>query len=53
MKLDKVELDHIAKKTADNLLCIAGLKNAKKVSVTVRRLLLAEDKRRKTLEGKK
>lgn len=51
MKLSTVELDHIAKTTADRLICTAGLKNAKKIVGKVRKILLMEDKRRKTLRG--
>lgn len=49
MKLSTKDLDEIAKKTADSLVCTAGLKNAKKITAKVRRILLAEDKRRKNL----
>ena len=49
MKLSKADIDHKAKKVSDDLLCCAGLKNAKKIAIQVKRNLLAEDKRRKNL----
>lgn len=49
MKLSTKDLDIMAKKEADKLLCVAGLKNAKKIATKVKRILLVEDKRRKLL----
>lgn len=49
MKLTKNDIDKMAKKMSDNLLCIAGLTNAKKVVAQVKRNLNAEYKRRKNL----
>lgn len=52
MKLSKNNLDNMAKQISDNLLCTAGLKNAKKIAAQVKRNLLVEDKRRKDLGRK-
>ncbi len=41
------EIKDIAKKVADRWLAGYSLKNAKKIALEVRRLLLAEDTRRK------
>lgn len=49
MKLSPKDLSIMAKKEADRLLSMAGLKNGKKIAAEVKRLLLAEDKRRKNL----
>lgn len=53
MKLTKNDLDRMARKISDKLLCTAGLKNAKKIAGQVKRNLLAEDKRRKDLKETK
>jgi len=47
--LSKIEVAMAADKKADALLCSVGLKNAKKITIAVRRLLLAEEQRRKGL----
>lgn len=49
MKLSKNDIDRIAKRISDELLCTAGLKNAKKIVGQIKRNLAAEDKRRKDL----
>ncbi len=53
MKLSKVDLDNMAGRITRDLLCCAGLRNAKKITSIVKRSLLAEDKRRKNLKEKK
>ncbi len=50
MKLSKNDLDSMARKITRDLLCTAGLKNAKKIASIVKRNLLAEDTRRKDLK---
>lgn len=49
MKLSKVDIDNMAKALSNKLLCSVGLKDAKKIATQVKRNLVAEDKRRKTL----
>ena len=49
MKLSKVDLDNMAKVLTDKLLCTAGLANAKRIIVQVKKNLVAEYKRRKNL----
>ena len=49
MKLSKVDLDNMAKALTDKLLCTAGLANAKRIIVQVKKNLMAEYKRRKNL----
>ena len=49
MKLSKIQIEKMAKRISDDLLCCAGLKNAKKIVGEVKRNLLAEDKRRQKL----
>jgi len=49
MKLTKVNLDNMAEKLTEQLLCTAGLANAKKIVAKVKKNLAAEYKRRKTL----
>jgi hypothetical protein len=50
MKRSKKELEIKTKAITIDLLCWAGLKNAKKVALGVRRSLLAEENRRKELK---
>ncbi len=50
MKLSKVDMDNMAGRITRDLLCCAGLRNAKKIASIVKRNLLAEDKRRKDLK---
>ena len=47
MKLSKVDLDRMAEKITFNLLCTAGLKNAKKIIKQVKRNLKTEEDKRK------
>ena len=47
MKLTLHDINRIAKKTSDNLICTCGLKHAKKVAAQIKRNLLAEEKKRK------
>ena len=49
MKMSKADMNHKAKKVSDDLLCCAGLKNAKKIAILVKKNLLAEQRRRKAL----
>ena len=49
MKLSKVDIDNMAKALTDKLLCTAGLANAKRIVVQVKKNLAAEYKRRKNL----
>lgn len=49
MKLSKVDIDNMAKVLTDKLLCSAGLVNAKRIIVQVKKNLLAEYRRRKDL----
>jgi len=49
MKLSKVDIDKMAEKLTAQLLCTAGLKNAKKIVAKVKKDLAAEYKRRKNL----
>jgi len=49
MKLTKNDLDRMAKRISDNLLATAGLANAKRIVVQVKKNLMAEAKRRKNL----
>ena len=49
MKLSKVNIDQMAEKLADQLLCTAGLANAKKIVAKVKKNLAAEYRRRKNL----
>jgi len=49
MKLSKVDIDKMAEKLTERLLCTAGLSNAKKIIVQVKKNLTAEYKRRKNL----
>lgn len=49
MKLSKVDIDRMAKSMSDRLLCMAGLANAKRIVVQVKKNLVAEYKRRKKL----
>jgi len=51
MKLTRVNLDQMAENITRDLLCMAGLKNAKKIVAQVKRNLAAEFKRRKTYEN--
>lgn len=52
MKLTKNDIDNMAKKMSDNLLCTAGLANAKRIVVQVKKNLAAEFKRRKNLSNR-
>ena len=49
MKLSKVDIDKMAEKLTDQLLCTAGLANAKKIIAKVKKTLAVEYKRRKNL----
>jgi len=49
MKLTKVNLDNMAEKLTEQLLCTAGLANAKKIVAKIKKNLATEYKRRKTL----
>jgi len=49
MKLSKNDIDRMAKTLSDRLLCTAGLANAKRIVVGVKKNLAAEYKRRKNL----
>jgi len=49
MKLSKVDIDKMAEKLTEQLLCCPGLKNARKIVNQVKKKLAAEDKRRKNL----
>lgn len=49
MKLSKVDIDNMAKALSDKLLANAGLANAKRIIVQVKKNLVAEYKRRKNL----
>lgn len=49
MKLSKIDIEKRAKTLSDQLLCSAGLKDAKKIAVLIRRNLLGESQRRKNL----
>ncbi len=49
MKLSKVDIDNMAKALTDKLLANAGLTNAKRIVVQVKKNLAAEYKRRKNL----
>lgn len=49
MKLSKVDIDRMAKTLSDRLLAQAGLANAKRIVVKVKKNLVAESKRRKNL----
>lgn len=49
MKLSKVDIDNMAQKLTDRLLANAGLANAKRIIVQVKKNLTAEYKRRKNL----
>ena len=51
-KLTALEIKTAAKRIADSWLTGYSLKNAKKISLEVRRLLVAEDQRRKKIETK-
>ena len=47
MKLTKNDLDRMAEKITFNLICTAGLKNAKKIAMQIKRNLRAEEEKRK------
>ena len=47
MKLTREDLKHKASKITFDLICTAGLKNAKKISMQIRRNLKAEEKKQK------
>ena len=47
MKLTKNDLDRMAEKITFNLICTAGLKNAKKIARQIKRNLKAEEEKRK------
>ncbi|MCK4448478.1 MAG: hypothetical protein KAW56_15530 [Candidatus Marinimicrobia bacterium] len=49
MKLSKVDIDKMAEKLTNRLLCTAGLANAKKIVAQVKKNLITEYKRRKNL----
>ena len=49
MKLSKIDIDNKARKLADGLLANAGLNNAKKIAVQIKKYLAAETKRRRDL----
>jgi len=49
MKLTKNNIDQMAEKLANQLLCTAGLSNAKKIVAKIKKNLATEYKRRKTL----
>ena len=49
MKMSKADMNYKARKVSDDLLCCAGLRNAKKIVVQVKKNLLAEQRRRKAL----
>ncbi len=49
MKLSKKDIENWAKTLSDNIMASAGLRNAKKIAAQIKRNLLSEDKRRKTL----
>lgn len=49
MKLSKVDIDKMAEKLADKLLCTAGLVNAKRIIAQAKKNLMVEYKRRKNL----
>ena len=49
MKLSKVNIDKMAEKLTDQLLCSPGLKDAKKIVAKVKKNLAAEYRRRKNL----
>lgn len=49
MKLSKVDIDKMAEKLSDKLLCTAGLANAKRIIAQAKKNLMAEYKRRKKL----
>jgi len=50
MKLTKNNIDQMAEKLVNQLLCTAGLANAKKIVAKVKKNLAAEYKRRKNLK---
>lgn len=52
MKLSKVDIDNMAKVLTDRLLANAGLANAKRIVVQIKKNLVAEYKRRKNLKVK-
>lgn len=49
MKLSKVDIEFMAKALTDKLLANAGLANAKRIIIKVKKNLVAEYKRRKNL----
>jgi len=49
--ISKIEIDIKAQKLFDDLVATYGLKAAKKIAMELRRLLLAETKRRAKLRG--
>lgn len=49
MKLTKADTDRMAKALTERLLCNAGLANAKKIVVQIKKNLMAEYMRRKNL----
>lgn len=49
MKLSKVDIDKMAEKLTDRLLANAGLRDAKRIIVQVKKNLVVEYKRRKNL----
>ena len=49
MKLSKVDIDKMAEKLSDKLLCGVGLSDAKRIVVKVKKNLVAEYRRRKNL----
>ena len=53
MKRSKKEIENKIQSITMDLLCWAGLKNAKKITLAVRRNLKAEEVRRKELKKRK
>lgn len=49
MKLSKITIEKMAKSISDELLCMAGLKDAKKIAAQIKRYLATETTRRKNL----
>lgn len=52
MKIAKRELENKARRITDNLLCWAGLINAKKIAAMVKKNLIVEYQRRQKIDKK-
>jgi len=52
MKYSKHEIDQAIQNKYEGLICQYGLRVAKRIVTGIKRKLMVEDKRRKSLEGK-